>query len=113
MDRPSPPEGKEREIPRVVTPLHGEHPHGIHHLGIDDQVNAFCSSDGKNWFTVGTIAFQSDGPGRVGLYAIGEIYRPIYPESFPEGSAIHFQSTYLWGEIEPELNTTLGKNMLP
>jgi tetratricopeptide (TPR) repeat protein/regulation of enolase protein 1 (concanavalin A-like superfamily) len=55
-----------------------------------DRVNALCSADGRDWFTVGATAFPLDDPVQVGLHAIGSIDRTVYPGSYPEGTAIRF-----------------------
>jgi regulation of enolase protein 1 (concanavalin A-like superfamily) len=60
------------------------------------QVNALCSADGQNWFTVGHAEFPVEDPVEVGLYAIGSINRLIYPGAYPEGTAIRFESFELW-----------------
>jgi regulation of enolase protein 1 (concanavalin A-like superfamily) len=63
----------------------------------DDLVRAFCSADGKTWFTVGQIAFPVDDPIQVGLHAIGCIDINVYLYSpSPEGAAIRFESFHLW-----------------
>ena len=59
-------------------------------------VNALCSSDGDDWFTVGQVEFPVDDPVEVGLHAIGLIDRNIYHGGFPEGTAIRFESLKLW-----------------
>jgi regulation of enolase protein 1 (concanavalin A-like superfamily) len=70
---------------------------------IGERINAFCSADGRRWFTVGSIAFPGDNPVQVGLYAFGEIQRHIYHGAYPEGTAIRFQPTWLWGDFDPDL----------
>ena len=60
------------------------------------QVRAFCSADGQNWFTVGHAEFPIDDPVEVGLHAIGNINRLIYPGAYPEGTAIRFERFELW-----------------
>jgi regulation of enolase protein 1 (concanavalin A-like superfamily) len=40
-----------------------------------DRVSAFCSPDGEDWFTVGSVAFPIAGPLEVGVHAIGRINR--------------------------------------
>jgi predicted ATPase/class 3 adenylate cyclase len=59
---------------------------------IGERVEAFCSADGENWFTVGTVMFPVDDPIQVGLHAIGNIDRTIYGGAYPEGTAICFES---------------------
>jgi regulation of enolase protein 1 (concanavalin A-like superfamily) len=62
----------------------------------EGRVNALCSADGQEWFTVGAVAFPVEDPLEVGLHAIGEIERVIYPGAHPEGTAIRFESFQLW-----------------
>jgi hypothetical protein len=59
---------------------------------IGERVNALCSADGEQWFTVGQVNFPVDDPVEVGLHAIGMIDRLIYPGAYPEGTAIRFES---------------------
>jgi hypothetical protein len=67
------------------------------HLERDgDQVNAYASADGEQWYTVGHTAFPVANPIQVGVHAIGEIDRMIYPGAHPDGTAIRFQSFHLW-----------------
>ena len=65
---------------------------------LGSKVNAFCSADGTDWFTVGSVEFTVDDPVEVGLHAIGGINRIIYPGAFPEGTAIRFEGFQLWSE---------------
>jgi regulation of enolase protein 1 (concanavalin A-like superfamily) len=55
-------------------------------------VNALCSADGSEWFTVGWVELPVEDPVRVGMYAIGTIDRTVYPGAYPEGTAIRFES---------------------
>jgi class 3 adenylate cyclase/tetratricopeptide (TPR) repeat protein/regulation of enolase protein 1 (concanavalin A-like superfamily) len=64
---------------------------------INNTVNALCSADGEEWFTVGHVEFPVDDPVEVGLFAIGMIDRTIYHGAFPDGTAIRFESFELWG----------------
>jgi len=59
---------------------------------VGEQVNAFCSGNGEKWFTVGQTSFSVDDPIQIGLHAIGQIDRTIYHGTYPEGTAISFQS---------------------
>jgi tetratricopeptide (TPR) repeat protein len=61
------------------------------------RVNALCSADGMDWFTLGFVEFPVEDPVEVGLHAIGMIDRTIYPGAYPEGTAIRFESFRLWG----------------
>jgi len=61
-------------------------------------VNALCSADGKEWFSVGHVEFPVDDPVEVGLYAIGNINRSVYPGAYPDGTAIRFESFQLLGQ---------------
>jgi len=58
-------------------------------------VNALCSGDGTDWFTVGQVEFPREDPVEIGLPAIGNINRTIYPGAYPEGTAIWFASFQL------------------
>jgi len=40
---------------------------------IGDTFSAYCSSDGKNWFTCGEVSFHAEDPVQVGIHAIGDI----------------------------------------
>lgn len=59
-------------------------------------VRALCSVDGVEWFTAGQIEFSIDDPVEVGLHAIGDMDRSIYPGAYPDGTAIRFESFQLW-----------------
>jgi regulation of enolase protein 1 (concanavalin A-like superfamily) len=61
-----------------------------------DRVSAFCSTDREAWFMVGSIAFPTDVRVGVGLYAIGAIDRTVYPAAYADGTAIRFESFWLW-----------------
>jgi class 3 adenylate cyclase/tetratricopeptide (TPR) repeat protein len=63
---------------------------------LGSRVNALCSADGVEWFTVGHVEFPVEDPVEVGLHAIGMIDRTIYPGAYPEGTAIRFESFHLW-----------------
>lgn len=63
---------------------------------LGSRVNALCSADGQSWFTVGYVEFSVEDPVEVGLHAIGNIDRTIYPGAFPEGTAIRFDTLELW-----------------
>ena len=60
------------------------------------RVNGLCSADGEAWFTVGQVEFSVEDPVEVGLHAIGNIDRTVYPGAYPEGTAIRFESFDLW-----------------
>jgi predicted ATPase/class 3 adenylate cyclase/regulation of enolase protein 1 (concanavalin A-like superfamily) len=55
------------------------------------RINALCSSDGDEWFSVGHADFPVDDPVEIGLHAIGNIYRDIYHGAFPDGTDIRFE----------------------
>jgi hypothetical protein len=69
-----------------------------------DRVDAYCSADGKDWFAVGHVDFPVEDPLQIGLHAIGDIDRTVYHGSYPDGTAIRFESFQLWGSgaNEPE-----------
>jgi tetratricopeptide (TPR) repeat protein len=64
------------------------------------RVHALCSADGQSWFTVGQAEFPIEDPLEVGLHAIGNIDRTLYPGAYPEGTAIRFESFGLWTNDE-------------
>jgi len=64
---------------------------------VGDRVNALCSADGENWFTVGHVPFPVEDPVQVGLHAIGNIDRSVYHGAYPDGTAIRFEAFQLWG----------------
>jgi tetratricopeptide (TPR) repeat protein/regulation of enolase protein 1 (concanavalin A-like superfamily) len=63
---------------------------------IGERVNAFCSTDGERWFTVGSVRFPVEGPVQVGVHAIGKIDRAVYRGAYPDGTAIRFESFHIW-----------------
>ena len=60
------------------------------------RVNALCSVDGVEWFTVGHVEFPDDDPVEVGLHAIGNIVRLVDHGIYPDGTAIRFESFQFW-----------------
>jgi hypothetical protein len=62
-----------------------------------NQVSAFCSPEGENWFFAGSGELSSNEPIYPGLHANGHINRMIYPGAYPEGTAIRFKEFWLWG----------------
>jgi hypothetical protein len=50
----------------------------------------------ESWLTVGPVEFPVEDPVQVGLHAIGNIDRTIYPGAYPDGTAIRFESFELW-----------------
>jgi hypothetical protein len=60
------------------------------------KVNALCSADGVEWFTVGHIEFPVEDPVQIGLHAIGNIDRTVYHGAYPNGTAIRFESFTVW-----------------
>jgi regulation of enolase protein 1 (concanavalin A-like superfamily) len=63
---------------------------------IGERVNALCSADGEQWYTVGHATFPAGDPLQVGMLAIGWIDRMVYPGAYPEGTAIRFESFQMW-----------------
>jgi predicted ATPase/class 3 adenylate cyclase len=59
-------------------------------------VDAFCSADGQQWFTLGYIEFPVEDPIEIGLYASGMLERVISPGAYPEGTAIRFEAFQVW-----------------
>jgi hypothetical protein len=64
---------------------------------VGGRVNALCSGDGTDWFTVGQVEFPQEDPVEIGLHAIGNINRTICPGVYLEGTAIRFQAFGIWG----------------
>ena len=50
----------------------------------------------EHWFTIVQPVFPTEGPVHVGLHAIGAIDRTIYHGTYPDGTAIRFESLTLW-----------------
>jgi tetratricopeptide (TPR) repeat protein len=65
-----------------------------------EQVGAFCSGDGENWFTVGQAHFPVLDPLEIGLHAAGWIDRTLYHGAYPEGTAMRFERFGLWVSAE-------------
>jgi len=61
-----------------------------------NQISAFCSPNGENWFFVGSVELSSNEPIYPGLHANGHINRMVYPGAYPEGTAICFKKFLLW-----------------
>jgi len=40
---------------------------------IEDNLKAYCSEDGINWFTAGEVSFPIDDPIRIGIHVLGRI----------------------------------------
>jgi tetratricopeptide (TPR) repeat protein/regulation of enolase protein 1 (concanavalin A-like superfamily) len=66
-----------------------------------DRVNALCSADGQNWFTVGQALFPVEDPVDIGLYAIGNIDRTWYPGAYTQGTAMRFEAFELTFKRSP------------
>ena len=60
------------------------------------QVTTYCSSDGENWFYLGSTTMPTGEPISPGLHANGHINRLIYPGAFVDGTAIRFKELRLW-----------------
>jgi DNA-binding SARP family transcriptional activator len=61
------------------------------------RVTARCSPDGDAWFSVGHADFHRVQPVEVGVFAVGEIDRTIYPGAYPDGTGIRFESVTVQG----------------
>lgn len=55
------------------------------------QINSCCSPNGIEWQEVGQMFFPVQTPSWIGIYAIGNIDRTVYPGAFRQGSAIRFE----------------------
>jgi hypothetical protein len=62
----------------------------------DDRVEALCSLNREEWFSVGHAAFPFGEGVKVGVHAIGMIDRSIYHGAYPEGTAIRFTGFRVW-----------------
>jgi regulation of enolase protein 1 (concanavalin A-like superfamily) len=61
-----------------------------------ERVSAYCSTDGSQWFTVGSATMPTQGPIQIGVHAIGKIDRAVYRDGYPEGTAIRFEGFQIW-----------------
>jgi DNA-binding SARP family transcriptional activator len=66
------------------------------------KVTALCSSDGVAWYSVGSSDFDVEDPVEVGLHAIGQIDRTVYPSVHAEGTAIRFLSLQMYRSATSE-----------
>lgn len=64
------------------------------------KLNALCSIDNEQWFSVGGMTFLMADMTQVGVYAIGNIDRIVYHGAYPDGAAIRFSSFQLWESKE-------------
>ena len=62
-----------------------------------NQISAYCSREGDEWFFAGATDLASNATVYAGIHANGHINRMIYPGAFPEGSAVQFKEFRLWG----------------
>jgi class 3 adenylate cyclase len=74
---------------------HASPPLWLERLG--EHVNALCSADGEEWLSAGQVEFPVEDAVEVGLHAIGNIDRIVYPGAYPEGTAIRFERFEMWG----------------
>ncbi|MBI1922917.1 tetratricopeptide repeat protein, partial [Candidatus Poribacteria bacterium] len=63
---------------------------------IGDEFSAYCSADGENWFTCGTMTLPLNDPIQLGICAIGMIDRTIYCGAYLDGTATVFRGFKLW-----------------
>jgi regulation of enolase protein 1 (concanavalin A-like superfamily) len=63
---------------------------------VGDEFSAYCSVDGENWLTCGTMTLPMDDPIQVGIHAIGMIDRTIYCGAYKEGTATVFRKFRIW-----------------
>jgi regulation of enolase protein 1 (concanavalin A-like superfamily) len=64
------------------------------------RVEALCSDDGAQWYTVGSVTFPADDPVEVGVHAIGTVGFWTLRAAHPEGTAIRFEGFEMW-ELSP------------
>jgi len=57
---------------------------------------AYCSVDGEDWLTCGSMTLPMDDPIQVGIHTIGTIDRTIYCGAYKEGTATLFRGFKLW-----------------
>jgi hypothetical protein len=62
---------------------------------VGGQIRALCSPDGTRWFQVGQAPLECDRVN-IGLYAVGQIDRVLYPGSYRAGTAIGFNKVRVW-----------------
>jgi hypothetical protein len=75
--------------------LHSKTAH-LHLEKHGDQITAYCSPDGENWFFAGNTHLPPDEPVYPGIHANGHINRLIYPGAYPEGTEIRFDEFTTW-----------------
>jgi hypothetical protein len=54
------------------------------------KVRALCSREGREWLTLGSTDFPI-GPSQIGVFAVGQIDRSVYPGEHPDGGAIRIE----------------------
>jgi hypothetical protein len=58
---------------------------------------ALCSADGVQWYRIGEIPWEAREPILVGMHAIGDLDRMVYPGRHAEGTVIRFRDIRVWG----------------
>ena len=61
------------------------------------RVRALCTPDGDQWYRVGETDWDAALPSQIGICAIGDIDRLVYPGSFDQGTEIAFRDVRVWG----------------
>jgi len=61
-----------------------------------DEFSAYCSTDGDNWLTCGSVILPTEDPIQIGIHAIGMIDRTIYCGAYKEGTATVFRNFRIW-----------------
>jgi tetratricopeptide (TPR) repeat protein len=61
------------------------------------RVRGLCSLDGDQWYQVGETGCDAGPSLQIGLYAVGDLDRLVYPGAFVEGTAIVFRDVRVWG----------------
>jgi hypothetical protein len=64
---------------------------------VGEPVNALCSANGEDWFTVGRAGVPIEDPIQIRLVAIRVIDLAFYHGAYAEGTAIRSESFTLWG----------------
>ncbi|MBN1889159.1 MAG: DUF1349 domain-containing protein, partial [Thermoflexales bacterium] len=57
-----------------------------------EELRAFCSADGRQWFTAGHVNFPAEDPLQVGMYVIGDIDFTVYQGAYRQGASLRFTS---------------------
>jgi hypothetical protein len=93
---------RKQVIGRGLLPTHDNESAYLRLERMGDRFTAYCSTEGKEWFRVGSVIFPLEDPVEVGLFAMGYIWRAIYTGvddngmSYPDGTATVFRDFRIW-----------------